>query len=105
MVQVVGRTDEEWASAISQAYAAQTKPPLTDKLKTEVKALVERVIHGRDLFERDCADRVNDGLDAFERRLNAAVGPRIVSIDRETWTITVKHRSEAARPTRSFGGQ
>lgn len=105
MVEVAGRSNKEWASAISCAYAAQTKPPLTDKLKAEVESLVARVIQGCDLFERDCVDSVNDGLDAFERRLNAAVGPRIVSIDRDSWTITVKYRSEAARPMRSFGGQ
>ena len=105
MAEIAGRTDEEWARVIAQAYAEETKPPLTETLTRRVRDLVAEAIRDCDLFDQVCADRVNERLDAFEKDLDAAAGPRIVSIDKQSKAVTVKHRSEAGHPTRAFGGQ
>lgn len=105
MSAVAGRSDEQWAQAIAEAYAEQTKPPLTDKLKQQVRERLAAAIQGCDLFESACAEQVNAALDAFETELDAATGPRIVAIDRESGTVNVKHRSEGGQPLRAFGGQ
>ncbi|WP_336489238.1 hypothetical protein [Methylobacterium nigriterrae] len=101
----IQRTDRSWAARIAQAYAAETKPPLT----AELVARVQASLVGLDLPEGNldpaAVARVNAALDAFELSLEAAAGPRLMSANAGTGAVEVAHRSEAGHPLRSFGGQ
>lgn len=98
------RTAEEWARVIAEAYAAGTRPPLTDHLVARVQGALASALGG-DAAGSTWSDRVNAALDAFETSLDAAAGPRLVSADETTGTVQMEHRSEAGQPLRAFGGQ
>jgi hypothetical protein len=93
-----------WDAAIARAYAAETKPPLTSELVDRVRNTVGALDLG-DLptLDEPAIARVNEALDAFEVSLEAVAGPRLVSAQNRS--VRMAHRSEAARPLRSFGGQ
>ena len=102
------RSVEDWASIITDAYAAKTRPPLTSRLVGEVRgvlaeALAEAEATGVPWPER--CERVNLLLDRCEMSLHAAVGPRLAGVDEAAGTALMAHRSEAGRPLRAYGGQ
>lgn len=98
----------EWSAIISDTYVAGTKPPLTDDLTKKVRRAVSDAVSGRsgtgDFTSEDLA-QVNEALDRFELALDAAVGPRIVSVDTVSGVVQMRPRSEADHPLRAFGGQ
>ena len=96
-----------WADAITGAYAADAKPPLTQELVGQVRAaLLEALGAVADQHPlADRVDRLNAALDSFEVELGAVVGPRVASLDPVAGSVTMEHRSEAGQPLRAFGGQ
>ncbi|AWN37867.1 hypothetical protein [Methylobacterium radiodurans] len=96
-----------WAQAVTQAYAADAKPPLTQDLVRRVQAtLLEALASADDQgAPTDVADRLNAALDGFEVELRAVAGPRIASLDAAAGSVVMEHRSEAGQPLRAFGGQ
>lgn len=103
-----GRSAEEWAGLIAEAYAAKTRPPLTRNLVEDVRGVVADAIREAEaagISGAEWCERVNLILDRSEMSLHAAVGPRLASIDDGAGTVLMVHRSEAGRPLRAFGGQ
>jgi hypothetical protein len=103
-----GRTADEWAGIISEAYAAKTRPPLTRQLVTEVRQVIAEALRDAEAAnspDSEWCERVNLVLDRSEMSLHAAVGPRLAAIDDAAGTAVMMHRSEAGRPLRAFGGQ
>ena len=103
-----GRSAEEWAEIIAEAYAAKTRPPLTRQLVGEVREIVADTLkdaEAGDIPDAEWCERVNLILDRSEMSLHAAVGPRLAAIDDAAGTALMVHRSEAGRPLRAFGGQ
>lgn len=96
-----------WARAVAEAYAADAKPPLTQDLTDQVRALLAQAIESEPVepSQAGCPVRLNAALDAFEAELRAVVGPRVASLDDASGTVTMQHRSEAGQPLRAFGGQ
>jgi len=100
------RTSVDWPVVISDAYAAEARPPLTEHLLEEIRAELAKALSG--LAGEPPASRIqraNDALDAFEIRLRSVVGPRVDRLDEQAGAVVMKHRSEADRPLRAFGGQ
>ncbi len=94
------------ASAAAEAYAAETKPPLTEELVARVRDALRAALEETGAAaEADRIERLNAALDAFETDLDAVVGPRIASLDAASAAVTTRHRSEAGQPLRAFGGQ
>ena len=95
------------AHAAAAAYAAETKPPLTDELVAQVREALRAALDvgTGPLSEADRVERMNAALDAFEVELGAVAGPRIASLDETSPAVTTRHRSEAGQPLRAFGGQ
>ncbi|MGY2050479.1 hypothetical protein [Methylobacterium sp. JK268] len=87
-----------WARITAEAYAAETRPPLTDTMRED---LARRLAPA---WPRGIA-AVNAALDAYEESLDAIAGPRLAAIDRDGGRVTMEHRPEAGRPLRAFGGQ
>jgi hypothetical protein len=103
-----GRTFDEWAKVIADAYAAKVRPPLTRKIMDEVQAVIAEALseaEACDVPESEWCECVNLVLDRSEMSLHAAVGPRLAAIDDATGSAVMVHRSEAGRPLRAFGGQ
>ncbi|WP_336486366.1 hypothetical protein [Methylobacterium nigriterrae] len=103
-----GRTADEWAGIITEAYAAKARPPLTKQLIDEMRAIVAEALHEAETAgapDAEWCERVNLVLDRSEMSLHAAVGPRLAAIDDAAGTAVMVHRSEAGRPLRAFGGQ
>ncbi|MFY9289302.1 MAG: hypothetical protein WAP03_01175 [Methylorubrum rhodinum] len=91
------------AAAVTDAYAAQAKPPLTQELLAKVRETLERAVESG--AGADSLERLNAALDAFETDLDAVVGPRVASLDEALGTVAMRSRSEAGQPLRAFGGQ
>src|SRR6195952_4381321 len=103
-----GRSAEQWAGGIAEAYAAKTRPPLTRRLVDEVRTIVAETLkdtEAANIPDAEWCERVNLVLDRSEMSLHAAVGPRLSAIDDAAGTALMVHRSEAGRPLRAFGGQ
>jgi uncharacterized protein YdhG (YjbR/CyaY superfamily) len=103
-----GRTVDEWAGIIAEAYAARTRPPLTRQLVDEVRHVIAEALREAEAAnsaDAEWCERVNLVLDRSEMSLHAAVGPRLAAIDDAAGTAVMMHRSEAGRPLRAFGGQ
>ena len=103
-----GRSAEEWAAIIADAYAAQTRPPLTRSLVEEVRDIIAEAVREAQaaaVSEAEWCERVNLTLDRTEMSLHAAVGPRLAALDENAGAALMMHRSEAGRPLRAFGGQ
>ncbi|WP_244424552.1 hypothetical protein [Methylobacterium nodulans] len=103
-----GRSADEWAGIIAEAYAAETRPPLTRHLREEVRVIVAEALReaeAADSPDAEWCERVNLVLDRSEMSLHAAVGPRLAAIDDAAGSAVMVHRSEAGRPLRPFGGQ
>ncbi len=100
-------TANDLASSITRAYAAETKPPLTqeltERLRTALRAALDPLPGEEPVPEP--LDRLNAALDGFESELRSVVGPRIASLDDATGSVVMKQRSEAGQPFRAFGGQ
>lgn len=97
-------SDVDWAGLVTQAYAAEARPPLTQDLSERVRASLAEALAG----PADDAARIaalNAALDAFELDLRAVVGPRVKALDPAAGTVAMEHRSEAGQPLRAFGGQ
>lgn len=93
----------DWAGRVTEAYAAEARPPLTQELSERVRAVLAEALAGAsDPAAR--IDALNAALDAFELELRAVVGPRVTSLD-PAGTVAMEHRSEAGQPLRAFGGQ
>ncbi|MFE1600268.1 hypothetical protein [Methylobacterium sp. ID0610] len=92
------RTAREWARITADAYAAGTRPPLTEAMREGVEARLAAA------WPEGC-EALNAALDAFEEELDAVAGPRVTGIDRAGGRVRLEHRSEAGRPLRAFGGQ
>ncbi|KAB1072465.1 hypothetical protein [Methylobacterium planeticum] len=102
------RSAEEWGRIIADAYAAQTRPPLTPQLLEDVRGIVVEAVREAEASgaaEAEWCERVNLVLDRGEMSLHAAVGPRLAAIDDAAGAAVMAHRSEAGRPLRAFGGQ
>lgn len=96
-----------WVAAVTDAYAAEAKPPLTQDLVDQVRSVLSRALEseaGR-ASPAECLGRLNAALDAFEAELRAVVGPRVASLDDASGAVAMRHRSEAGQPLRAFGGQ
>ncbi|MDV2987815.1 UNVERIFIED_CONTAM: hypothetical protein Q9R58_26250 [Methylobacteriaceae bacterium AG10] len=95
------------AAAVTDAYAAQAKPPLTHELTDRVREALTRAVGGEagDASNAALLDRLNAALDAFETELDAVVGPRVASLDEASGEVAMRPRSEAGQPLRAFGGQ
>ncbi len=63
------------AAAVTDAYAAQAKPPLTQELLAKVRETLEWAVESG--AGADSLERLNAALDAFETDLDAVVGPRV----------------------------
>lgn len=96
-----------WADAVTGAYAADAKPPLTRDLVGQIHAiLLEALKSAADQGPQDnVLDRLNAALDNFEVELGAVAGPRVASLDDVAGSVVMEHRSEAGQPLRAFGGQ
>lgn len=94
------------ADAVTGAYAADAKPPLTQELAGQVRAALLAALRSAEAQEpaAGIVGRLNAVLDSFEVELGAVVGPRIASLD-GTGSVVMEHRSEAGQPLRAFGGQ
>ncbi|MBB2960607.1 hypothetical protein [Methylobacterium sp. R2-1] len=95
------------AAAVTDAYAAEAKPPLTQELIAQVRDVVAKAF-ASDPGESSGGDRLellNAALDAFETELDAVVGPRVASLDEASGAVAMRPRSEAGQPLRAFGGQ
>lgn len=90
------------AVAVTDAYAAEAKPPLTQELAGQVRDALERALASE---EAGRLERLNAALDAFEAELRAVVGPRVAALDEASGTVSMRPRSEAGQPLRAFGGQ
>lgn len=102
------RSADEWGRIIADAYAAQTRPPLTRQLMDDIRSIVAdavREAEAANVADAEWCERVNLVLDRGEMSLHAAVGPRLAGIDDATGSARMAHRSEAGRPLRAFGGQ
>ena len=100
------RTSVDWPAVICEAYAAEARPPLTEQLIAQVREELAQALSGAsDQAAHDQAERANEALDAFEVALRSVVGPRVESLDEQAGVAIMKHRSEADRPLRAFGGQ
>ena len=96
-----------WADLVSKGYAAEATPPLTDELLETLKAELSKigVDHpNADRLDETAVERINQTLDAFELHLGAVVGPRLDTPSPDG-TLAFRHRSEAGRPLRAYGGQ
>ncbi|WP_232629234.1 hypothetical protein [Methylobacterium sp. Leaf118] len=91
------------AAAVTEAYTADAKPPLTQELVAQVRDALEKALEAEPGADRQ--DRLNAALDAFETQLRAVVGPRVASLDAASGTVAMQPRSEAGQPLRAFGGQ
>ena len=103
-----GRSADEWADILAEAYAAKTPPPLTHALVDEVRTIVAealRELEGTGSPDAEWCERVNLVLDRSEMSLHAAVGPRLGAVNHAAGTAVMVHRSEAGRSLRAFGGQ
>lgn len=103
-----GRSAQDWAGIIAEAYAAKARPPLTPHLVAQVRDVVTEAVReaeAADVPEAEWCERVNLILDRSEMSLHAAVGPRLAAVDDVAGTALMVHRSEAGRPLRAFGGQ
>src|SRR6478609_4136809 len=92
------RSAEEWGLIIADAYAAQTRPPLTPQLLQDIRGIVAdavREAEAADAGDIEWCERVNLVLDRGEMSLHAAIGPRLAAIDRVAGTARMAHRSEA----------
>ena len=99
---------QEWSTTIADAYAAGSKPPLTEALLEQVRAIVLDACgktESPNLFASEDIVRINQELDRFEQALHAVHGPRLVTVDTETGVAQMVYRSEADHPLRAFGGQ
>jgi hypothetical protein len=99
------RATADWASTIAAAYAADTRPPLTDDLVARVRDELAAGFAGAAGDDAAMIESANATLDAFELALRSVVGPRVDSLDAASSAPHMKHRSEAGQPLRAFGGQ
>lgn len=100
------RSSIDWPAVITDAYAAEARPPLTEHLREEIRtALAEALAPQAGEETANVVQRANEALDAFEVRLRSVVGPRVDRIDEQAGAVAMKHRSEADHPLRAFGGQ
>jgi hypothetical protein len=97
----------DWPTVIAAAYAAETRPPLTEDLLASIREKLAGALASNESgrAEQGITDRANEALDEFEIALRSVVGPRVESLDEEVGVAVMKHRSEADRPLRAFGGQ
>jgi hypothetical protein len=98
------RAETSWAAAIADAYAAETKPPLTPELTSRVRTDLAALDLPGGALDGARIEAVNGALDAFELALEAVAGPRLLSAG-GSGAVAMAHRSEAGHPLRSFGGQ
>ncbi|WP_407530428.1 hypothetical protein [Methylobacterium oryzisoli] len=104
----LGRSAEEWARIIAEAYGAGTRPPLTPRLLEEMRIILAEALREAEAAssaDAEWCERVNLVLDRSEMSLHAAVGPRLAGLDGAAGSVVMVHRSEAGRPLRPFGGQ
>ena len=92
----------DWAGIVTEAYAAETRPPLTQDLAEQVRSALADALQAE---PADRAEALNAALDAFERELRSVVGPRVRTLDASAGTVAMEHRSEAGQPLRAFVGQ
>lgn len=92
----------DWAGIVTEAYAAETRPPLTQDLAEEVRSALAEVLRAG---PADRIEALNAALDAFELKLRSVVGPRVRTLDDSAGRVAMEHRSEAGQPLRAFGGQ
>ncbi|WP_026190613.1 hypothetical protein [Methylobacterium sp. 4-46] len=103
-----GRPADEWARIIAEAYAAEARPPLTQRLLEEMRVIITEALREAEVAnspDAERCERVNLVLDRSEMSLHAAVGPRLAAIDDAAGQAVMVHRSEAGRPLRPYGGQ
>lgn len=102
------REEREWSMIITEAYANETKPSLTDGLKQNLHAAVCDVCvmadNSKAVSNRDI-EAINRVLDHFEADLDAVSGPRLLAVNPDSGAVKMGHRSEAGHPLRAFGGQ
>jgi hypothetical protein len=99
---------QEWSEIIAGAYAAGSKPPLTERLLAQVRETVQNACaktDGLTTFGSEDIARINESLDHFEQALHAVHGPRLVAVDIDSSVAQMCYRSEADHPLRAFGGQ
>jgi hypothetical protein len=103
----IPRTPVDWPTVIAAAYAAEARPPLTEALLAQIRGELAEALSANPDGEatQDRLERSNEALDAFEIALRSVVGPRVDRLDEEAGIAVMKHRSEADRPLRAFGGQ
>lgn len=103
----IPRTPVDWPTVIAAAYAAETRPPLTHDLIAQISGELGEALSagGEGEAAHGMLEHANEALDAFEIELRSVVGPRVESLDEEAGVAVMKHRSEADRPLRAFGGQ
>ena len=92
---------------ISKGYAAEATPPLTDDLLETLRATLSKIGLDHptaDRLDGTAVEKINATLDAFELDLGAVVGPRLDTLSPDG-ALTFRHRSEAGRPLRAYGGQ
>lgn len=96
-----------WADAVTRAYAADAKPPLTQDLVGQVHAVLLETLKSasNESSPADVVKRLNAALDTFEVELRAVAGPRVASLEEAAGSVVMEHRSEAGQPLRAFGGQ
>lgn len=102
------RETQAWSTIITEAYAAQTKPPLTEGLRQTLHAAISQACIGADAshaFSGEDVAAINAVLDHFETELDAVTGPRLFAVDTASGAVEMGHRSEAGHPLRAFGGQ
>jgi hypothetical protein len=102
------RTAEGWTTIITEAYAAQAKPPLTERLRQKLHAAISQACIGAEAshaFGSEDVAAINGVLDHFETELDAVSGPRLFGVDTASGAVQMGHRSEAGHPLRAFGGQ
>ncbi|WP_292506167.1 hypothetical protein [Methylobacterium sp.] len=107
MAHIETTSPQSWIDPIASGYAAEATPPLTDELLETLRAALNKI--GLDHLpvghlDEKAVERINQTLDTFELDLGAVVGPRIEAPS-DDGTITFRHRSEAGRPLRAYGGQ
>jgi hypothetical protein len=104
MTGLPNRTETSWAAIIAEAYAADTKPPLTAELTGRIRTDLAALDLPGGSLDGARIEAVNGALDAFELALEAVAGPRLVAAE-AGGAVRMAHRSEAGHPLRSFGGQ
>ena len=81
MTGLPNRTETSWAAIIAEAYAADTKPPLTAELTGRIRTDLGALDLPGGSLDGARIEAVNGALDAFELALEAVAGPRLATAE------------------------